>query len=60
MTHKEYSVWFKRDWAKAGILVSIFLFAFLFVLVKDSDFVLFLLLQRFFLHDLSLGRLLRE
>ena len=44
MTFKEYFAWFKRDWAKAGLLVSIFLFAFLFVLVKDSDFVLFLLL----------------
>jgi len=39
MTFKEYFSWFKRDWAKAGLLVSIFLFVFLFVIVKDIDFV---------------------
>jgi hypothetical protein len=44
MTLKEYSVWFKRDWAKAGFLISIFLFVFLYAFVKDTDFVLFLLL----------------
>jgi len=44
MTLKEYFAWFKRDWAKAGLLISIFLFVFLFTLVKDADFVLFLLL----------------
>ncbi len=54
MTFKEYFAWFKRDWAKAGLLVSIFLFAFLFVIVKDSDFVLFLLLLQtplYMLHE---------
>ena len=44
MTLKEYFAWLKRDWAKAGFLISIFLFVFLFVFVKDTDFVLFLLL----------------
>jgi hypothetical protein len=44
MTLKEYFAWFKRDWAKTGFLIAIFLFVFLFALVKDSDFVLFLLL----------------
>lgn len=44
MTLKEYFVWLKRDWAKAGFLISIFLFVFLFAFVKDTDFVLFLLL----------------
>ena len=54
MTFKEYFAWFKRDWAKAGLLISIFLFAFLFVIVKDSDFVLFLLLLQtplYLLHE---------
>ena len=54
MTLKEYFAWFKRDWAKAGLLISIFLFAFLFVIVKDSDFVLFLLLLQtplYLLHE---------
>jgi hypothetical protein len=54
MTFQEYFAWFKRDWAKAGLLISIFLFVFLFVLVKDSDFVLFLLLLQtplYMLHE---------
>jgi hypothetical protein len=54
MTLKEYFAWFKIDWAKAGLLISIFLFAFLFVIVKDSDFVLFLLLLQtplYMLHE---------
>jgi hypothetical protein len=54
MTFKEYFAWFKRDWAKAGLLISIFLFAFLFVIVKESDFVLFLLLLQtplYMLHE---------
>ncbi|MBT4842862.1 MAG: hypothetical protein HON91_10540, partial [Anaerolineae bacterium] len=54
MTLKEYYAWFKRDWAKAGLLISIFLFAFLFFIVKDTDFVLFLLLLQtplYMLHE---------
>ena len=54
MTLKEYYAWFKRDWAKAGLLISIFLFAFLFFIVKDPDFVLFLLLLQtplYMLHE---------
>ena len=54
MTLKEYFAWFKRDWAKAGLLISIFLFIFLFVLIKDTDFVLFLLLLQtplYMLHE---------
>lgn len=44
MTLKEYFAWLIKDWAKAGFLISIFLFVFLFTLVKNTDFVLFLLL----------------
>lgn len=54
MTLKEYFAWFKRDWAKAGFLISIFLFVFLFILVKGTDFVLFLLLLQtplYMLHE---------
>lgn len=54
MTPKEYFAWFKRDWAKAGLLISIFLFVYLFVLVKDTDFILFLLLLQtplYLLHE---------
>jgi hypothetical protein len=54
MTLQEYFTWFKRDWAKAGFLISIFLFAFLFAIVRDTDFVLFLLLLQtplYMLHE---------
>ena len=54
MTIHEYFAWLKRDWAKAGLLISIFLFVFLFVFVKDTDFVLFLLLLQtplYMLHE---------
>lgn len=44
MTLTAYIHWLKRDWAKAGFLIAIFLFVFLFTFVKDTDFVLFLLL----------------
>ena len=54
MTLKEYFAWLKRDWAKAGLIISIFLFVFLFAFVKDTDFVLFLLLLQtplYMLHE---------
>lgn len=44
MTLQQYFAWLKRDWAKVGFILSIFLFVFLFVFVKNTDFVLFLLL----------------
>jgi hypothetical protein len=44
MTLTEYFHWLKRDWAKAGFPISIFLFVFLFAFIKDTNFVLFLLL----------------
>lgn len=54
MTLTAYFQWLKRDWAKAGFILSIFLFLFLFVFVKDIDFVLFLLLLQtplYMLHE---------
>lgn len=44
MTISQYYAWLKRDWAKAGLMISIFLFVFLFVFVRESDFVVFILL----------------
>ena len=44
MTINEYIQWLKRDWAKAGFVVSIFLFIFLFTFVRQFDFVIFILL----------------
>ena len=40
----DYYKWLKRDWAKAGFVLSIFLFVYLFVLVSKEDLVLFILL----------------
>lgn len=54
MKLSEYYSWFKRDWAKAGFLISIFLFIFLFIFVKDSDFIVFLILLQtplYMLHE---------
>jgi len=54
MKFREYYVWLKKNWAKTGLVVSIFLFVFLFFLVKDRDIVLFLLLLQtplYMLHE---------
>lgn len=40
----DYYKWLKRDWAKAGFVISIFLIVYLFVLVWKEDLVLFILL----------------
>ncbi|MEA2015868.1 MAG: HXXEE domain-containing protein [Actinomycetota bacterium] len=44
MNISEYYSWLKRDWAKVGFILSVFLFIFLFVLVLKEDIVLFILL----------------
>jgi hypothetical protein len=44
MSLKAYITWLKRDWAKAGFILSIFLFIFLFIFVRQQDFVVFILL----------------
>jgi len=54
MSFAAYYRWLKQDWAKTGLIVSIFLFVFLFVFVKNSDFVLFLILLQtplYMLHE---------
>lgn len=44
MTLSEYYQWLKKEWAKVGFILSIFLLIFLFVFVRNSDFVVFILL----------------
>ncbi len=44
MIVSEYYRWLKKDWAKTGFILSIFLFIFLFIFVRPSDFVVFILL----------------
>jgi hypothetical protein len=44
MTISEYYRWLKRDWAKTGFILSIFLFVFLTIFVRRDDFVVFILL----------------
>jgi len=44
MTITEYYQWLKKEWAKVGFILSIFLLVFLFVFVRNSDFVIFILL----------------
>ncbi len=44
MTIAAYLSWLKRDWAKTGLILSIFLLVFLFVFVRNVDRVLFIIL----------------
>ena len=44
MSIAAYFSWLKRDWARVGLILAIFLFVFLLVFVKNTDFVLFLIL----------------
>ena len=44
MTISEYYKWLKREWAKTGFILSIFLFVFLFVFVRRYDLVVFVIL----------------
>lgn len=50
----EYYRWLKKDWAKVGFILSIFLLVFMFVFVRKYDFVVFLLLLQtplYMLHE---------
>lgn len=40
----EYYQWLKKEWAKTGFILSIFLFIFLFIFVRREDIVIFVLL----------------
>jgi len=39
-----YYRWLKTDWAKTGLVLSVFLFVFLIIFVRELDFVVFILL----------------
>ena len=45
MTLKEYYFWFKENWQKTGVIVSIFLTIYLVVIVLPKSTVLFALLM---------------
>ena len=56
MTISEYYQWLKKDWAKVGLILSIFLLVFLFVFVRKYDFVVFILLLQtplYMLHEVE-------
>ncbi len=40
----EYYKWLKKDWAKAGLVLSVFLIVFLFAFVLNQDNVVFIIL----------------
>ncbi len=44
MNIAEYYSWLKKDWAKVGVILSLFLLVFLYVFVRPVDFVVFVLL----------------
>jgi len=44
MTVADFYKWLKKDWAKTGSILSIFLFVFLFIFVRKYDIVIFVLL----------------
>ncbi|MPW39104.1 HXXEE domain-containing protein [Thermococcus sp. 101 C5] len=44
MKPAQYYEWLKREWAKVGLILSIYLVVFLFVFVRNYDFVVFLIL----------------
>jgi len=44
MVFFEYYLWLKKEWAKVGLILSIYLFVMLFVFVRKYDFVIFILL----------------
>jgi hypothetical protein len=54
MSIAAYYRWLKKDWAKVGFILSLFLFIYLFAFVKDTDFALFLILVQtplYMLHE---------
>jgi len=44
MIPSEYFQWLKKEWAKVGVILAIFLFLFLFIFVRQYDPVVFVLL----------------
>jgi len=44
MSLSDYYKWLEKEWAKVGVILSVFLFVFLLVFVRKTDFVVFILL----------------
>ena len=44
MSPFEYFRWLKKEWAKVGVILAIFLFLFLFIFVRQYDPIVFVLL----------------
>jgi hypothetical protein len=40
----DYYQWLKKDWAKAGLILSLFLFVFMFIFIREYDMVVFIIL----------------
>jgi hypothetical protein len=56
MTLKEYFLWFKENWQKTGVIVSIFLTIYLVVIVLPKSAILFALLMStplYMLHEME-------
>ena len=54
MKISDYYNWLKRDWAKIGLVLSLFMLVFLFVFVREKDFIVFLILLQtplYMLHE---------
>jgi hypothetical protein len=54
MTISAYFNWLKKDWAKIGLILAVFLAVFLFIFVRPRDFVVFLFLLQtplYMLHE---------
>lgn len=54
MTPTQYYRWLKTNWAKVGPVLAVYLFIFLFVFVRPTDFVAFLILLQtplYMLHE---------
>ncbi len=55
MTVNEYLRWLRRDWAKAGLIAAGFLLVMLFAFVRQSEFLIFVLLLQTPLYMLHQG-----
>jgi hypothetical protein len=44
MALSDYFIWLKKEWAKVGLILSIYLLVMLLVFVRKYDFILFILL----------------
>ena len=54
MNITEYYKWLKKEWAKVGFIVSLFLFPVLIIAVRPHDYILFILLLQtpiYMLHE---------